>query len=203
MKNLQITVSAVAITILLSLGLVVTSCSKNDDPVVTPLPVVVAPLQDPLAGYLAASGFNQVTTSLINQSEIETGYSFTPLVNGKITALVVKIPDINSNLRVTIWDKATGSIIHTEFLNITTANTEFSKTITTIELIKDKEYVISMYTNDYYFHKRTDNLDATYPFIIGDLKITSYNFGGGTQQIIPVTGLQYVYRGLCSFKFQK
>jgi hypothetical protein len=36
-----------------------TSCSKKDDP--TP-PVVVIPTQDPLAGYLAASGFDQKLT---------------------------------------------------------------------------------------------------------------------------------------------
>ena len=203
MKNLQITISTVAITILLSLGLVVTSCSKIDDPVVAPLPVVVAPLQDPLAGYLAASGFNQVTTSIINDSFSEIGYGFTPSVNGKITAIVVKIPDANAALRVTIWDKATGGILRTETLNVTAANNEITKTINSLDLIQNKEYVISMNSDDYYIHSKTDGSNAAYPFIVGDLKITSYLIRDGNQQLIPNSSRVSGYIGDCSFKFQK
>jgi hypothetical protein len=203
MKILQISISAVAITILLSLELVVTSCSKNDDPIVTPLPVAVVPLQDPLNGYLVASGFNQVTTSIVNDSFSEFGYGFTPSVNGKITAIVVKIPDANAALRVTIWDKATGGILRTETVNVTAANTEITNTINSLDLIQNKEYVISMNSDDYYIHSKTDNSNATYPFIVGDLKITSYLIRDGNQQVIPNSSRVSGYIGDCSFKFQK
>jgi hypothetical protein len=179
------------------------SCSKNDDPMVTPLPVVLAPLQDPLQGYLAASGFDQVTTNRTNQGNTETGYSFIPSVNGKITAIVVKIPDTNPTVRVTIWDKTTSSVISTEILNINSANTEIIKPIIPINLIKDKEYVISMNTDDYYLRKKNDNSNVTYPFIVEDIKITSCRGGGGAAQIIPTIEPVDRFLGDCSFKFQK
>ena len=181
------------------------SCSKNDDPIVTPLPVVLAPLQDPLQGYLNASGFNQVTTLITNIVDGEFGYTFIPLVSGKITAVAVKIPDTNSALRVTIWDKGTGNVLRTETLNIAAANVETIKAIQPLDLVKDKTYLISMNTNDVVSHRKTDLSATVYPFVVGDIKIT--NFYGpatsGTQQIMPSSFISNAYYGDCSFKLQK
>ena len=204
MKNLKTfkTISIFAFA-LFAITILSMSCSKNDDPIaVTPV-TTLAPEQDPLQGYLAASGFNQVTTNRINQGDIETGYSFIPLVNGKMTAIVVKIPDANPTLRVTIWDKTTSSIISTEILNINSANTEIIKPIIPLELVKDKEYVISMNTNDHYRRTKNDNSNATYPFTVGDIKITGCLGNIGTSQTFPTIEPVDLYLGDCSFKFQK
>ena len=67
-----------------------------------------------LSAYLAATGFDEDTTVIVNSGFYEFGLSFKPLVNGKITAVVVKIPDVNTSLRVTIWDKATANVLKTE-----------------------------------------------------------------------------------------
>ena len=189
--------------LLLSLSLSVTNCSKDDDPVPTPVEPVLAPLQDPLAGYLTATGFSQKTTNQVNISDYEFGYSFIPLVNGKMTAIVVKIPDANPTLRVTIWDKTTSSIISTEILNINSANTEIIKPIIPLELVKDKEYVISMNTNDHYRRTKNDNSNATYPYTVGDIKITGCPGNIGTSQTFPTIEPVDRYLGDCSFKFQK
>lgn len=201
MKTLNTKLAILAITLLTIATNI--SCSKNDDPVVTPLPVVVAPLQDPLQGYLAASGFNQVTASIINSGNAEFGYSFVPLVNGKITAIVVKIPDTRTALKVTIWDKTTATVIRSETMDITTSGVETIKIITPLDLIKDKEYVITMNSNDFYDHRKTDNSNAVYPFVVGDLKITSYGYAVGAQQVMPNSIFLPGYAGDCSFKFQK
>lgn len=207
MKNLKNfkTISIFAFSLFIS-SISLMSCSKNDEPTaVTPVTPItpLAPEQDPLNGYLIASGFNQVTSSFVNNSDRELGYSFIPLVNGKITAIVVKIPDTRSALRVTIWDKVTGGALRTESINVTTADTEVTKTIAPLELIKDKEYVISMNTNDLYVHKKTDSSNALYPFEVGDIKITSFVIGSSTLQVIPNLIINYQYVGDCSFKFQK
>lgn len=177
------------------------SCSKDDEP--TPAPVVVIPEQNPLLGYLAASGFDQKTTNYVNSGDYEFGYSFVPLVNGKMTAIVAKIPDAHLGMRVTIWDKVAGTVIRTENIDITAANTEVTKAITALDLVKDTEYFITFNSNDWYDHRKTDGSNVTYPFTVGDIKITSYSYKSGTAQAIPNTPQTNYYAGDCSFKFQK
>ena len=189
-------------TLLLSLSLSVINCSKDDAPAPAP-PAVLAPLQDPLPGYLAASGFNQKITPSINGTDYEDGYSFIPLVNGKMTAIVVKIPDARLGLRVTVWDKVAGTVIITETVDVATAGVEVTKQITALDLVKDKEYFITMNTNDWYEYRKTDNTAVTYPFIVGDIKITSYGNKYGTAQVMPLNQELRFYSGDCSFKFQK
>ena len=182
-------------TVLLAvITFLVFSCSK-DDP--------AAPLQNPLSGYLTASGFNQLTVNNINNGDYEFGYSFIPSVNGKITALVAKLPDVRSGMRVTIWDKTTATVLRTETIDVSAANVEVIKEINSLDLTKDKEYFITMNSNDWYQHKKTDNSIATYPFIVEDIKITSYGFSDGTTQTMPTSPTSTYYAGDCSFKFQK
>ena len=190
------------LALLLSLSLSVTNCSKDDDPAPTP-PVVVAPLQDPLAGYLTASGFDQKTTNFINGSNYELGYSFIPLVNGKMTAIVVKIPDARLGMRVTVWDKVLGTVIRAEIIDVVTANVGATKPITALDLVKDKEYFITFNSNDWYKRSKTNDAAVTYPFTVGDIKITSYRNKIGTAQAMPVNQAFTFYSGVCSFKFQK
>ena len=197
MKNLKTKIFILAVTLITILG----SCSKDDAPTVPP--ITIAPEQRPLFGYLAASGFNQTTTSFINSTDLEVGYSFIPLTNGKITAIIARIPDVRASLRATIFDKATGGILRTEILNSATAEIEVVKSITPLDLIKDKEYVISINSNDLFLHKRTDNANVTYPFTIGDIKITSFVGGSGTNQVIPISLDLDRYAGDLDFKFQK
>jgi hypothetical protein len=175
------------------------SCSKDDK---TP-EVALAPIQDPLQGYLQASGFNQKTTEFKNGNRVETGFSFMPLVKGKITAIVVKIPDVQSGIRVTIWDKATTAIIRTESIDITSSGIEVIKPISAIDLVQDKEYFITMNSDDVYSRKKTDGSAVTYPFVIGDIKITSYGFVLGATQKMPDNPFFLEYSGDISFKFQK
>ncbi len=201
MKNSKITLCAVAITTLSSFLFVTTSCSKSDAPVAAE--TTVAPLQDPLSGYLMASGFNEVTETVVNNSDRELGYSFIPLVNGKITAIVVKIPDTRTALKVTVWDKTTATVIRSETIDITSSGVETTKIISPVDLIKDKEYVISMNTNDYYVHTKTNGSFAAYPFVIGDIKVTSFVERGGVNQIMPILTSSPAYAGDCSFKFLK
>ena len=201
-NSLKIERFLLKLTLLLSLSLSITNCSKDDDPAPTP-PVVLAPLQDPLAGYLAASGFDQKTTNFINGFNYELGYSFIPLVNGKMTAIVVKIPDASLGMRVTVWDKVAGTAIRTETFDVPTANVEVTKPITALDLVKDKEYFITMNTNDWYKRSKTNDASVTYPFTVGDIKITSYSYKNGTAQVIPDTPASAFYSGDCSFKFQK
>ena len=195
MKTIKTTITILAIAIFSI------SCSKDDEQ--APAPVVVIPEQNALAGYLTASGFDQKLTNQVNLSDYEFGYSFIPLVNGTMTAIVAKIPDTHIGMRVTIWDKVAGTVLRTETIDVATAGVEVTKAITALSLIKDKEYFITFNSNDWYDHRKTDNTSVTYPFTVGDIKVTGYSYRTGTAQAMPNTPITTYYAGDVSFKFQK
>ena len=198
MKTIQTTITILAIIIFTF------SCSKDDAP--APIrPVVLAPLQDPLPEYLAVTGFDQKVTEIIDEpSNAERGFSFIPLINGKITAIVVKMPSVNNTgMRVTIWDKIANVVLRTETINITTANTVTTKTITALDLLKNKEYFITFNSNNRYKREKTNGSNATYPIAVGDILITGFSYQNGLSQSMPIYSVSNYMSGDCSFKFQK
>lgn len=180
-----------------TLTVVLVSCSNDDNP-----PAETGyQVQNPLPGYLTATGFNQSLSEIGNGLDYEYGIAFKPSVKGKITAIVAKLPD-DVNVRVTIWDKFTGIAIRTGILNITQSGVEFVQPVD-IDLIKDKEYMITVNGNDWYRHSRTDNANIAYPIVSGDITITGYGYKSGTAQVIPDTFPLNFYSGDLSFKFQQ
>ena len=178
------------------------NCSKDEDP--APIAPTISE-QNPLPGFLTLTGLDQKKTDEINSaSNVEFGLNFSPNVDGKITAIVVKLPVANPTLRVTIWDKVTGTKIRTETVDIATANVEVVKTIEAIPLLKDKEYVISYNTNDRYIRKRSDDAAISYGVVVGDIFIKSFSYRNSSVATItaPIPITNY-YAGDCSFKFQK
>ena len=185
------TTTILALFILASL---IFSCNKDED---------VVSVQDPLNGYLTASGFNQNVNEVIGGQNLELGYSFVPLVDGKITAIVVKLPKSNQTLRVTIWNKTTGNVLRTTIIDVSQSNEKITQRIIPLTLFKGNEYFISMNSRDYYRHTKIDGTSAVYPFTVGDIKITSYAYINTANQIIPSLNIFNDYSGDCSFKFQK
>jgi hypothetical protein len=106
-------------------------------------------------------------------------------------------------MRVTIWDKAAGTVLRTETMDITSSGVEVTKTISPIDLTQNKEYFITFNSNDWYDHRKTDTSNVTYPFIVGDIKVTGYSYIDGTTQLLPNSEQLGYFAGDCSFKFQK
>jgi len=186
----------------IGLSLSLTNCKKDkDDNNNNSTPTVTQ--QDPLSGYLSATGFNQAMSQTVNGYDYEFGIKFIPAVNGKMTAIVTKIPDVNANMKVTIWDAATMTILRTELVQVTSSGVDITKNITPLELTAGTEYMISMNSNDWYSHSRTDASDATYPVAVQDISITGYAFYSGADQVYPDTPISSYYAGDLSFKFQK
>ena len=184
------TILAVVITITLS------SCSKDDD----------GPSYNEenfMAGFLTNSGFSDVTDATVNGGSYEFGTEFTPLVKGKITSLKVKIPATNNALRVTIWDKSTAAatVIRSETVNVTAADTEQGFDIADLELSANHQYAITMNADDWYSHRRTGNTNATYPITSGNIRIDNYKWIGGTAQTYPTNIALTYYAGDVSFNF--
>jgi hypothetical protein len=181
----------------------VSSCKK--DKTADPTPIVYGE-ENFLDGYLNKTGFEQKTTSFIGGSYYNIGFDFVALVKGRITSLKVKLPSVTGALKVTIWDKATATSIKTETVNVTLANTSFTIDIADIDLLKDKEYAISMSAIDYYLNKRTDNSSATYPVIVNNIKILAHKESPSSAvstPAYPAITTTNQYAGNISFNFQR
>lgn len=154
-----------------------------------------------LSGYLEASGFDEVSINYINTGMYEFGLDFTPLVEGKITALKVKLPDANPDLRVTIWNKETNTIYRTEIVNVATADTEYTFDISDLNLVKDNPYAITINTDDWYRRSKLDGSNVTYPITVGNIQINAYKWLPDTTQTYPTILSADYFAGDISFDF--
>lgn len=187
------------LTSILMLSLVFVNCSKDDDSTA----VEVVAEENPLQGYLTATGFNQKTTNFTNAGDYEFGFSFKPSVSGSITALLVKIPDVHVGLRVTIWDKETATVLRTELIDVTSSGVEIKKNISSLSLTANKEYWITFNSNDWYDRRKTDGTNISYPVTVGNIQVTGYGYKSGTTQALPTSFPVNYYAGDLSFVFQK
>jgi hypothetical protein len=181
---------------------VLVSCKKDKTP--DPVPPVVYAEENPLPSFLSNTGFNQLSTVSNYVTKYEEGFSFKANVKGKINALVMKLPVANSSLRITIWDNVSKAVLRTENVNVPTANTEATIIIPTFDIVKDKEYFISMWTNDDYVRSRTDNAAAGYPIVSGNISVLSCLYKQvASGQVFPTSSTTKYYYGDISFKFQQ
>jgi hypothetical protein len=181
------------------LTLAIVSCKKDKEETATPTYADEAFVD----GYLNTSGFSQKTSTFVNSGNYEFGVEFKPLVKGKITSLIAKLPDVRTDLKITIWDKATTSVLRTEVVNVAAANTLYNFDIADLDLVKDKEYAITMNSNDWYDRRKTDGTTTTYPISSGNIQILSYKWISGATQTYPSTIANTYYAGDCYFKFQQ
>jgi len=193
MKNL---ISKLAI--LLSLLFIGNACSSDD-----PAPYFLSyPTENPMPSFLSSTGFNQKNLDIIDDASYEFGYKFKPLVKGKMKYIKVNLPDAQTNLRVTIWDVETQTVIRTETITSVTANIDTKLNITSLALTKDKEYMITFNCTDWHERSRDDAGNVVYPVTAGNISITGYGYIFGTSQAFPTTYRVNYIAGDLSFGFQ-
>lgn len=183
-------------TILLTAALAI-SCS-SDDKDNTPK----FETENPLAAYYTTTGFSSVS-NFINSGDYEFGLAFTPTVKGKIKAITLKLPATNPTVRVTIWDYTAKTVLRSETLNVATADVEVKKEISELLLDKDKKYMITMNSNDWYKKNKSDLTNATYPVVAGNITFNEYRWISGTGQIFPTNVSSNYNAGDLSFDFQQ
>lgn len=187
----------------LLLSLLLVNCSNDDDANVV-IPPAPAPVEEnPMQGYLTSSGFDLVQ-NFVNAGDYEFGLKFKPKVNGEIKKLVVKIPDNQTNLRITLWDASVTPkvVVATEVIYSVSAGVETIKSISPIAVTANKEYMLTMNTNDWYKRYKSSG-SATYPIESGNISITGYSWISGTAQTYPTNVDNTYYAGDLSFVFLK
>lgn len=185
--------------ILLCILLFSFACSKDEDSKSAQLPE-----ENPLQEYLANAGFNNAYTTIAGFGNYELGFTFKPLVNGKINSIVIKLPDVRNNIRVTLWDLQTHAILFEDNFNVSVAGIDTVFDIEPLSLIGNKEYVISMNTDSSYINSSNlfNPVDATYPITVGNISILNARSKSGAEQLFPDTISTSSYSGNCSFNFQ-
>lgn len=185
------------ITALFAMALAI-SCSKNDDSETVP----EFKTENPLEAYHAEAGFTKVA-NFINSGDYEFGLVFSPAVPGKIKAITLKLPAVNSSVRVTIWDYDSRAVLRSETLNVATADLSVKKEIAILPLEKDKKYVITMNSSDWYKKSKPNDAEAAYPIVAGNITFYQYLWLGGTAQTFPTNISQTYNGGDLSFDFQQ
>ncbi|MDR2145498.1 MAG: hypothetical protein LBE91_03435 [Tannerella sp.] len=183
-----------------TIGSLFIGCSKDDDTPQTP-PVVYAE-ENPLAAYLAATGFGNLPPA-INVNLRERGLTFIPKVNGKINAVTIKIPDNATNMRVTIWNVENKTVLRTIIIPSVSKDVEIKQNLDApLPLTINKRYMISYNSDDYYSR---NGAIAPYPIIAGNIIIEKYSISDLdiTTQTFPDNEFKTGYAGDCSFVFQR
>ncbi|ABQ04379.1 MULTISPECIES: DUF4082 domain-containing protein [Flavobacterium] len=183
---------------ILSAAIFTVSCSSDDDKDNTPK----FETENPLAVYYTQTGFTTVT-NFVNSGDYEFGLVFTPTVKGNIKAVTLKLPAVNSAVRVTIWDYTTKAVLRSETINAASADVEVKKEISVLALEKDKKYLISMNSNDWYKKNKADLSNVTYPIVAGHITFNEYRWISGTSQTFPTNVSANYNAGDLSFDFQQ
>jgi len=182
--------------------ILIASCSEDESDYI----LLAFPEENPYPEYLGHYGFDQNQIAYVDDNNsYEMGFSFQPLVVGNITALVVSLPDAHANLRITIWDKQAAQPIRTEYVNVATQAQEFVFPIDPLALETNKEYLITMNSDDYYFFVLQQQPEPiVYPHDFGNIRITGARIDmSNSGQIMPAEDSVNAVGGNCSFKFQQ
>ncbi len=183
---------------ILSAAILTVSCSSDNDKDNTP----EFKTENPLSVYYTQTGFTTVS-NFVNSGDYEFGLVFTPTVKGKIKALTLKLPATNPSVRVTIWDYTAKTVLRTETLNVAAADVQVNKEISELALEKDKKYMITMNSNDWYKKSKADNSNVTYPIVAGNITFNEYRWLSGTTQTFPTNVSASYNAGDLSFDFQQ
>lgn len=156
---------------------------------------------DPLNDYLEAAGFVPQDT-LVDAGDYEFGITFRVAVPGAISAVVVKLPDNETNIRVTIWDAETETVLRTETVSSVEAHKTKTKAIDPVVLVADHDYMITFNADDWYDFEREDGESVVYPFTVGGVSVLGYSYATGAAQTFPDSPQDNYYAGNLSFLFR-
>lgn len=127
-------------------------------------------------------------TTLLNDSNYRTsvtqtagswyeyGIKFKSNINGKINKLGSKLPKAGT-YRVTVWDSEKKIIAETK-INQKTDNIFEFQSIKTISIEKDKEYFISILSNNWNDLQHNTSFRIPYPIVVNNISIIQFAYIG-------------------------
>ncbi len=124
--------------------------------------------------------FNEslITIDTVEQSadSWEYGFVFTPLRNGKVTQLGIKLP-ATGDFTASLWDLSgpTPVLLQSKALVSSALHENSVADIPGISLTKGKKYGITVLSDAFYRVTKPGNAQFNFPRIIGNIRIESFN----------------------------
>ncbi len=160
--------------------------------------------ENPYPEFLIQSKFNQYSKNVLLTYKGEAGFVFRPINKGNVTSLVMKLPNAISNLRVTLWDDSTKTVLHTEMINITAPNSETTFPITPFLLEKNKRYLISFKSNTSVERAVSSSYSINgFPKTIGNITFLKTRYNVDASDTYPSREMTVATIGDVSFNFQR
>lgn len=159
--------------------------------------------ENPLTEFLMKSEFSKSTVPCIKtKSYVEIGFIFKPAAKGTVNSITVKLPSTYKNLKITFWNFDKRTAIRTETCDVDLPNSEIKLKITPLELLKNVQYAITVYTDSYYMRHSEEWKQPRYPINVGNIKIVQPIMSkDNTLSFQTTTSLGNFYNGDCSFNF--
>jgi WD40 repeat protein len=160
--------------------------------------------EKPMSKYVYNLGFD-TNWRYTTHFGFHSGYAFRPNVNGKISALTVRVATVGTgkDAIVRLWDKTTGQLLISQDIDVplTSEGIEFEMPVPPIELVTDHEYIITGSYQYVLHHFSQDNLPGNYPLTLGSIDFLNsvYKDGDG----IPTNSIATSYDGDVGFVFRK
>ncbi|MBP0902440.1 DUF4082 domain-containing protein [Mariniflexile gromovii] len=180
---------------LLLLAIVLSSCSKKDDDIITEIPS-----QYPMKS-LIESGYIGLQNTMVDWEFIkEVGYRFKTFKSGSITSLGIRIPN-NGEYRVTLFNADTEEVLVTKYITSTSGLLSYEE-IDPINIQSGVAYFVSVNTNNFYTFNDSGN--TIFPVEIGDVLITNSgsSTGNNINQLMPSLGSNTYFIGMVDVKFK-
>lgn len=117
--------------------------------------------------------------------------------------VIVKLPDDQTNLRVTIWEVTTQTVLQTVTIASVKADRETRKSIDPLPLLASGSYMITINTDDWYEHRHPDGNDVSYPISLDKIFVSTYGYAEGSTQTFPDHYEYDYFAGDVSFVFEE
>lgn len=182
---------------LVVMSFTVLSCSKEETPTVTPTVPVNYSEENSYYSFLSKVIPNATIDNVVLGIYMELGYEFSPITNGIITSVEIRIPGARGNTSIHIWDSETRNLLHTEVINVQTGGVIYKKNIAGVPLRANKKYIISMASDSWYRYVKSEGSKIPRPYTAGNIVVGKD--ANATADSFPTTysGDRYHDGGVC------
>lgn len=144
----------------------ISACKKDDKPKIEESPFFLFFDQPAIT----------IDTTPVAASTWEYGFKFSPLENGKITKLGLKLP-VTGEFPVKLWDLSgtTPVVLRNQKITSTVVHGPAFVEISPVAVSKNAQLGISILANSFYRLQKKDASAFTFPVAAGNIQILSFN----------------------------
>ena len=155
------------LSLLAGIAIMIFSCSRDESP--------LAEDESPFFSFFDLNNI-QIDTTETATNQWEYGFVFSPVRNGKIDALGLKLPQTGT-FTVRLWDLSGANpvLIQEELVASDTKHQPNFLSIQDVAVEKDKKYGITILASSFYRIYKKDGSNFDFPLTVKNIQIFSFN----------------------------